>query len=55
MKDSNAEFQRLQKLYLLKVRQLGRALTGSNRYRCQVLEAEAEAICDELKELCPSK
>ncbi len=55
MKDGNIELERMQKLYLLKVKQLGKALNRSSRYRCQVLQAEAEAICDELKELTQHK
>ena len=49
MKDCTTDMERLQKLYLLKVQQLGQAMNRSSRYRCQVLQAEAEAICDELK------
>jgi len=55
MKECNVEVKKLQKLYLLKVQQLGQAMNHSSRYRCQVLQAEAEAICDELKVLSQIK
>ena len=55
MNNCNVEVKKLQKLYLLKVQQLGQAMNHSSRYRCQVLQAEAEAICDELKVLSQIK
>ncbi len=51
MKGCNVDVKKLQKLYLLKVPHLGQAMNTSSRFRCQVLQAEAEAICDELKVL----
>lgn len=40
---------KLQALYSLKLNQLEKALSDGNRFRCQVLQAEADAISQELK------
>lgn len=42
---------RLLMLYSLKLEQLLRARTGTNSFRCMVLQAEAEAINQELKHM----
>lgn len=44
-------FNKLQQLYSFKVQQVERALAGANKFRIQVLQAEADAICQELKQL----
>ncbi len=47
--------KRLERLYSSKIKQLNRAILSGNKLLCLVLQAEAEAICQELKHLSPLK
>ena len=47
--------KRLERLYSNKMTQLSRALDSGNKLRCLVLQAEADAICQELKQLALGK
>jgi hypothetical protein len=40
----------LEHLYSSKIKQLNRAIISGNKLRCLVLQAEADAICQELKQ-----
>jgi hypothetical protein len=40
----------LEHLYSSKIKQLNRAISIGNKFRCLVLQAEADAICQELKQ-----
>ena len=40
----------LEHLYSSKIKQLKRAVSAGNKLRCLVLQAEADAICQELKQ-----
>ena len=40
----------LERLYSSKMKQLNKALSAGNKLRCLVLQAEADAICQELKQ-----
>ncbi len=47
--------KRLERLYSNKMLQLSRALNSGNKLRCLVLQAEADAICQELKQIAMAK
>ncbi|MBU6954195.1 hypothetical protein [Hahella sp. HN01] len=47
--------KRLERLYSSKMEQLNRAMTAGNKLRCLVLQAEADAICQELKQFVGAK
>ncbi|OZG75268.1 hypothetical protein BTA51_02475 [Hahella sp. CCB-MM4] len=47
--------KRLERLYSNKMLQLNRALNSGNKLRCLVLQAEADAICQELKQIAMAK
>jgi len=40
----------LEHLYNSKIKQLNKAISAGNKLRCLVLQAEADAICQELKQ-----
>lgn len=45
----------LEHLYSSKIKQLNKAISAGNKLRCLVLQAEADAICQELKHFSTSK
>ena len=56
MQSQNSHYSsKLEMLYSSKMAQLERALLTNNKLRCQLLQAEADAICQELKQLGISK